>query len=296
VERRSNVPNAETVRRTLERIQTHQSIPYSIPEFPMVEAKAILKDAQQRFHEGKGGLNENEYLFVRRLVDTGGLTIGDEYAPLWRHSQRRALARRFRARWLFACLLGLNVPVFATAFDIMLSPARELFALLVQAVGILLFVVIVNSVSIGIVTTMSHLSKSARPQWWTLPASMSIFAGLLLVISHAVGIARSYENAATALIVGAMAGVALGGVYTLSMPGERQDTILKQSRRSLIISAIVGVAYGIYYLATKPLPIGDSMRLYYEVVASIVGLPFTVAGLLLSFVLGVELGDRYVER
>lgn len=211
--------------------------------------------------------------------------------------QRQALARRFFARVFFSWLLGLSVPIFGFVFDLTLSPSQQFSSLLARSViAPLALVMIVNSVSIGIVTYTAHISKSARPRWWALPASLGVLAGLLLMAFHLTGVTPLYQNAVEAFVVGAVAGVAVGTAYTLSIPGMRQDTILKQSRRSIIISGVIGIQYGVYFLVKElPQNASDALLIYY-VVEAIIGVPISIMGMLLSFVLGIELGDRYIER
>jgi serine/threonine protein kinase len=293
VEYRSRVPNVETVRRTLESIQKEYEIPYSIPEFPIVEAKAILKDARQRAQAGKGVLSESEYQLVRRLVDSGELKIGDEYTLLWERSRRQALLRRLAARLIGALVLGLSFPIVGVTTDIIFQrPDTTLNTLLEQAIGSLILVFALNGISIGLITITSHLRKNSKPPWWVLPAVMSTLTGGLLVIFGSLEIATLYKNPLVAFAVGALAGLIIGGVYTISIPRQRQDTIFKQSRRALIISGIIGLGYGVLFLLTQY----KAEMTFYTLASSLIAVPALIICLLLSFVLGIEFGDRYIER
>ena len=94
----------------------------------------------------------------------------------------------------------------------------------------------------------------------------------------------------------AVAGLLVGVAYTLSIPGIRQDTLVKQARRSVIIGGVIGVQYGIYWMLKEAPQAGEGATLIYNMLSSITAVPLSVIGMLLSFVLGIEMGDRYVER
>lgn len=293
IDYRSRVATVETVRRTLEAILNEQEIPYSIPEFPVVEAKAILKDARLRLQAGKGALSESEYQLVRRLVDSGELKIDDEYVPLWKRSKRGALGRRLGARLIGSFLLGLSVPLVNMVGNVLFgNPNMTPQGLLEESIATYFVMLILNATSIAILTGTSHFSKHAQPVWWALPITTTLLAGALLVIFEMAGLTTLYSGPLQAFVVGAVVGLIIGGVYTFSMPRQRQDTILKQSRRPMIISALVGLIYGVLFLLTQY----NAEMTFYTVASSLIGVPLLIICLLLSFVLGVELGDRYIER
>jgi hypothetical protein len=224
------------------------------------------------------------------------MPIGNSEASVQLATSRRSLMRRFFARIGYAYLLGLSAPVFGTLFDLIFSPNRQFAYLVPQFAAGLALVVVLNTVSIGIVTFISPVNKRARPPWWLMPTSMGLLAGFLLVILHLAGMTPRYNNEVNAFVVGAIAGLAVGVAYTLSIPGIRQDTLIKQARRSVIIGAVVGVQYGVYWMIKEAPQAGEGAVLLYNTLASIIGVPVVVIGMLLSFVLGIELGDRYVER
>ena len=218
-------------------------------------------------------------------------------------NQTRATVRRFFARIGYAYLLGMSTAVFGIAFDIVFSPDRKLLTLIGGAAGALALMVILNTVSIAIVTFTVHQDTSIRPPWWVMPAAMGLLAGLLMVVLHMVGITEAYdketsafvvENETSAFVVGAIAGLAVGAAYALSIPGIRQDVLTKQAWRSTIIGGVIGVQYGTYWLIREASS-GRPIQIY-NMLASIIAAPVFVITLLLSFVIGIELGDRYVER
>jgi hypothetical protein len=156
----------------------------------------------------------------------------------------RALTRRFFARVLFSYLLGLGVVVYNFVADTLLISKTLLVA--VQGVfGASALILMVNTTGIGVVTYTTRQNKSARPPLWMLPVSFALMAGLLLAVLSIVGFTDSYPSAITAFIVGAISGAAVGLAFTLSIPGLRQDTILQQLKRSLIIGGVIGALTGL---------------------------------------------------
>jgi hypothetical protein len=218
-------------------------------------------------------------------------------------NDRRGLARRFFARIGYAYLIGMSTAVFGIVFDLIFSPDRKFTTLIGGAAGALAMMLILNTGSIAILTFMAHQHTNARPPWWVLPAIMGLLVGLLLVVLYLVGITQAYagetsgfvvENELNAFVVGAVAGLAVGTAYTLSIPGIRHDTLMRQAQRSIIIGGVIGIQYGAYWLL-RELSQGRPIQIY-NMLASTIAVPVYVISLLLSFVIGIELGDRYVER
>ena len=224
------------------------------------------------------------------------MPIGNREASVRFDTSLRALIRRFFARTGYACLLGLSIPIIGIIFDVILLPNRDLMFYVGNAAGVLALVVILNTLGIGIVTFTSTSTKTARPPLWVLPVSFALLAGLLLAVFSVIGLTTVYSNSFIAFIVGAISGAAAGLAYALSIPGIRQDTILQQLRHSLIIGGVIGILVALYFFI-KTMPADASgVILVKHAINTFVAVPITIVGLLLSFVLGIELGDRYVER
>jgi hypothetical protein len=207
----------------------------------------------------------------------------------------RALVRRYIARVVFSCLLGLGVVVYNFVADLLILSKSSTMAV-EGVVGATALILTVNTVSIGVVTYTTRRNKNARPPLWVLPTSLALLAGLLLALLSGVGVTDLYPNEFIAFIAGAISGAAAGLAYALSIPGIRQDTIRQQIRRSLFIGGAIGILVGLYFFIKLMPPELSGIKLIQHVIAAFVSVPITIVGMLLSFVLGIELGDRYVER
>jgi hypothetical protein len=203
--------------------------------------------------------------------------------------------RRFFTRALFSYLIGLGILVYTFVADLLIL--SKPFQVAVEGVvGAAALILMVNTTGIGVVTYTARKNKKARPPLWALPATFALIAGLLLAVFSVVGFTDSYPNAIVAFIVGVVSGAAGGLAYTLSIPGLRQDTILQQIRHSLIIGGVIGVLMGLYFFIKIMPQNASGMILVLHGVNCFVSLPIIVVGMLLSFVLGIELGDRYVVQ
>ena len=289
---RRRIRKMEIVRNTLLSIERgDEKTYYTIPDIPIAEAERIIAVANERYAASGEALNESEYLFVRRLLNNDDLTLSDEHQGLWKVSKRRALWRRVVARIGFALLLGLSVPILATVIDISIRPDTDATFLISQGIGILLLLFLVSIIGIGTLTFLAHRGEQRRWHFVGLPILLGVVVGLLLVFLTLFGIAPG-SNYLSAFLAGGLAGIGLGFLYTISLPAQRQDTVLKQSRQSLLTGALIGVAYGVYFLMTS----FDSTMSFYSLAASLFFVPLTIVSILLSFVLGIEFGDRYIEQ
>ena len=207
---------------------------------------------------------------------------------------RGTLARRFFARVLFSWLFGMGVSVYYFASALVLSVSLPMALNKLIAATALIFTV--NSAGIGIVTYTTRQKKHARPPLWVLPASFGLIAGVILAALTMADLTDLYPTAIAAFVVGAISGMALGITYALSIPGLRQETILKQTRRSLIIGGVVGLQLALYFFMREMPENARGIILVRHIIDALVSVPITVMGMLLSFVLGIEMGDRSIER